>query len=99
MTDERTRWSDERLDDFASGVSEDLAEIKSGVKQLQTDELQRLRDRATRAESEVRSTRKEFSGDTKALRIRRIGYAFAVGSAVLAATMGALVGALIAHAL
>jgi hypothetical protein len=72
MGDERTRWTDERLDDFATGIQSDVSDTRRSVSEInvtlgnmQADELKRLRERVDDAEREAERARTARREDRK----------------------------------
>lgn len=88
MADERLRWTDERLDDFARDTRDEFDAHEQAIKYFQSQELAELRGRAADLEAKIQQA-----------RTRRVGYAIAIGIPLLAATIGALLGAILGHAL
>ena len=93
MTDERTRWTDERLDDFAQDLKNDIGSIKSTLAQMQSDELARLRQRVADAESSADSARALREDDKE----KRVGNAIAIGVPIIVAALSSFVSLILGN--
>lgn len=93
MADERMRWTDERLDDWTKNVGEDLGDIKKSINQIQSDEMQRLRERVAAAEQASR----QGGEDRKTTQRFRFNLAAAVLVPLFLGSVGTVVTLLASH--